>query len=85
MIKRIIVLAIVLTIAVLINYTEHHYTREVTVVEVDCQEVTVEDNQGNLWTFFGDGYTQGQAITVVMYDNTTDSRIVDDEIVRVKS
>lgn len=85
MIKRIIVLAIVLTIAVLINYTEHHYTREVTVVEVDCQEVTVEDNQGNLWTFFGDGYTQGQAITVVMYDNTTDSRIIDDEIVRVKS
>lgn len=85
MIKKMIMLAIVLTIAVLINYTEHHYTREVTVVDVDCIEVTVEDRQGHRWSFFGDGYTQGQEITVVMYDNTTDSRIVDDEIIRVKS
>ena len=78
-------LIVVLTIAVLINYIEHHYTREVKVVDVNCQEVTVEDKQGNLWAFFGDGYTEGQEITVVMYDNTTDSRITDDEIVRVKS
>lgn len=83
MIKRIIVLAIVLTIAVLINYTEHHYTREVVVREVDCLEVTVEDKQGHLWTLKGTDYTVDQEITVVMYDNAT-SIITDDEIVRVK-
>lgn len=83
MIKRIIVLAIVLTIAVLINYTEHHYTREVVVREVDCLEVTVEDKQGHLWTLKGTDYTVDQEMTVVMYDNAT-SIITDDEIVKVK-
>lgn len=62
-----------------------HYTREVTVVRVQEEEVTVQDNYNNLWTFYGTEYTEGQKITVVMYNNNTDSIITDDEIVRVKS
>ena len=82
------IIAILLTLtlfgAVIVGQSiEAHYTREVVVVEVQDQEVTVEDRQGHRWSFFGDGYTVDQEITVVMYDNHT-SIITDDEIVRVK-
>ena len=83
MLKRIIIATVVIIGLLTINYTEHHYTREVTVREVDCLEVTVEDKQGHLWTLKGTDYTVDQEITVVMYDNAT-TTITDDEIVRVK-
>ncbi len=84
MIKKITIALTIITIILLLNYTEHHYTREVTVIEVNNQEVTVEDSRGHQWVFFGEDYTVDQEVTVVMYDNTT-TKITDDEIVRVKS
>lgn len=83
MLKKIIIATVVIIGLLVFNYTEHHYTREVIVREVDCLEVTVEDKQGHLWTLKGTDYTVDQEITVVMYDNST-STITDDEIVRVK-
>jgi hypothetical protein len=83
MLKKIIIATVIIIGVLTLNYTEHHYTREVVVREVDCLEVTVEDKQGHLWTLKGTDYTVDQEITVVMYDNAT-SIITDDEIVRVK-
>lgn len=62
---------------------EAHYTREVTVVSVQDNQVTVEDNQGHLWSFIGEDCEKDQELTVVMYDNHT-SKIADDEIIKVK-
>ena len=62
---------------------EAHYTREVTVVSVQDNQVTVEDRQGRLWSFDGEGYEVDQEITVVMYDNHT-SKITDDKIIKIK-
>ena len=62
---------------------EAHYTRDVTVVSVQSSQITVEDNQGYLWSFVGEGYEKGQELTVVMYDNHT-SKIADDKIIKVK-
>ena len=78
----VIIVGTILCVLGKLNTTEAHYSREVKVVEVQDQEVTVEDRQGHCWSFFGDGYTVDQEITVVMYDNHT-SIITDDEIVRV--
>jgi hypothetical protein len=82
-ITTILIIIILLTMLGISNTVEAHYNREVVVTDVDCIEVTVEDEQGHLWSFFGSDYRVGQQLTVVMYDNHTDS-ITDDEIVRVK-
>ena len=83
MIKRImIVLTVIMMLGVLGHY-EHQYTRDVVVVDIQGQEVTVEDKQGNLWCFNGTDYTVDQKITVVMCDNYT-STIYDDIIKGVK-
>ena len=83
MIKRIlIVLAVVIVIGI-VGMIETTYTRDVVVTKVDCIEVTVQDKQGHHWSFYGDDYTVGQEITVVMNDNHT-SIITDDRIVDVK-
>lgn len=84
MIKRLIILTVILLFIGFIEHIETHYTRDVVVVEVQNQGVTVEDKQGNLWSFNGTDYTVDQEITVVMYDNHTGT-MYDDEIVKVKS
>lgn len=79
-----IALAIALFGAVALGQSyEAHYTREVTVVSVQDSKITVEDNQGYLWSFVGEGYEKDQELTVIMYDNHT-SKITDDEIIKVK-
>ena len=82
-IKRLLVLIAILLFIGFIGHIEAHYTREVTVIEVQDQEVTVKDKQGNLWCFNGTDYTVGQELVVVMYDNHT-STIYDDIIKGVK-
>lgn len=83
MIKKIALVVVAIVVIGLMGMIESTYTREVTVVEVDCIEVTVEDRQGHHWSFYGDDYTVGQEIVVVMNDQHTSS-IYDDTIVDVK-
>lgn len=83
MIKRIVIVLAVIIIIGLMGMIESTYTRDVVVTKVDCTEVTVQDKQGHHWSFYGDDYTVGQEITVVMNDNHT-SIITDDRIVDVK-
>ena len=64
-------------------FIEQHYTRTVEVVRVEGQEITVEDDYNHQWKFFGEGFEEGQEIKVLMNTNTTDSSILDDEIIRV--
>lgn len=64
-------------------FIEQHYTRTVEVVRVEGQEITVKDDYNHQWKFFGEGFEEEQRIKVLMNTNTTDSNILDDEIVRV--
>ena len=84
MIKRLIILTVILLFIGFIGHIETHYTREVVVVDIQGQEVTVEDKQGNLWSFKGTDYKIDQELVIVMYDNHTGTKY-DDEIVKVKS
>ena len=83
MIKRILIVVAIIMVLSVVGMLETTYTRDVVVTDVDCIEVTVEDRQGHRWSFYGDDYTVGQEITVVMNDNHT-SIITDDRIVDVK-
>ena len=83
MIKKIALVVVAIVVVGLMGMIESTYTRDVVVTKVDCIEVTVQDKQGHHWSFYGDDYTIGQEITVVMNDNHT-SIITDDKIIDVK-
>ena len=83
MIKKIALVVIAIVVIGLMGTIESTYTRDVTVTKVDCIKVTVQDKQGHYWSFYGDDYTVGQEITVVMNDQHT-SFIYDDTIINVK-
>ncbi len=59
------------------------YERQATVLHVWGDEVEAEDEQGNVWAFYGEGYERGQQVILVMSDNETIG-IYDDVILKVK-
>lgn len=67
-----------------INYIETHYNRVAIVTECKDDNVTVEDKQGNLFAFEGDGFKVGDEVVLEMYTNHTDNTIKDDEILNAK-
>ena len=55
-----------------IGYTEHRYTKEnCMVVMVEDNEITVEDNLGEWWTFYGEGFQKGDKVNLKMFDSCT--------------
>lgn len=81
--KKIMAILILIGLCCLAGYYEHNYTREVEVINVQGCDVTVADNYGHEWKFFGDGYKVGEIITVRMNTNCTTNTVIDDEITGV--
>lgn len=79
-----IVLVVLLSIAfVVVSTSSANYTKEVEVVEVENDVVTIVDNQGMEYSFFGDGFEVGETITVEMNINHTEQTREDDTVKRV--
>lgn len=88
--RKIIPIVIVIIMFLCVGWLsnqEHTYTREVTVHSVECDTVTVVDNNYIVWSYQCDDTVDtslvGKTITVVMNDNYTDSNIKDDKIVDI--
>lgn len=64
---------------------ETHYTRIAEVVSAKGSSITVLDNSDHYWTFEGDGYAEGDKVSLKMFTNYTDDNIYDDEIISVKT
>lgn len=63
------------------NQQKHLYPLSTTVTEIENDTVTVEDSNGNLWSFNGvEDWQVGDGCALIMHDNST-SEIVDDTIV----
>ena len=64
---------------------ECHYAIKAKVVSINSydESVTVVDEDGEIWTFYGDGYKLGEKITLEMDSKGTNS-IYDDEVVDVR-
>ena len=58
------------------------YTRDVVVTEYNDGLVSVVDDNGEKWQFFGDDFIPGQRIQVV-FDNNSTSDLYDDAIINV--
>lgn len=90
--RKIIPIVIVIIMLLCVGWLgnqEHTYTRTVTVHSVECDTVTVVDNNYNVWKCTSKDSTidtslVGKTITVVMNDNYTDSNIKDDKIIGIK-
>jgi uncharacterized protein YxeA len=80
--KTMIILILILITCGWTSYHTHHYSRQATVVDIECIYVTAKDNTGHYWTFDGTGYYVGQEVTLKMYDNHTDN-IRDDSVIDV--
>lgn len=67
------------------NFSQKENIRaaEAAVVFTENDVVTVEDNDGNLWKFYGNGFVVGEKIVVIFSDNNTSS-IEDDKIIGVE-
>lgn len=66
------------------NQQKHLYPLTTTVTETDNDTVTVEDSNGNIWSFDGaEDWEVGDGCALIMDDNST-SEIVDDVIISAK-
>lgn len=66
------------------NQISHLYPLTTTVTEIKNNTVTVEDSNGNLWSFDGaEDWEVGDGCALIMDDNST-SEIVDDVIISAK-
>ena len=83
MIKRLLIAVAVILAIGIVGGMETRYTREVTVIDVQGDVVKVMNDRGIVWTFEGEGFVEGQEITVVM-DTQHTTKIKDDKIIRVK-
>ena len=69
-----------ITLERLINNT---YIREGVVVAThsSTEEVIIVDTTGNEWRFYGVGYMEGDAVTMIM-DNNKTNNIINDDIIQ---
>lgn len=66
------------------NQQKHLYPLTTTVTEIKNDTVTVEDSNGNIWSFDGaEDWEVGDGCALIMDDNST-SEIIDDKIISAK-
>lgn len=86
----VIITAIIMAIAIItitctacgVMHKTNAYTRttEGTIIEVNNDVVVVETEDGNIWEFYGEGYTVGQTVTVTFSNNGSPDFVKDDTI-----
>nr|DAR20345.1 MAG TPA: hypothetical protein [Caudoviricetes sp.] len=63
------------------NQFSHLYPLSTVVTEINNDIVTVEDSNGNIWSFNGvEDWQVGDCCALIMHDNST-SEIIDDTII----
>lgn len=66
------------------NQISHFYPLSTTVTEIENDTVTIEDSNGNLWSFDGaEDWQVGDGCALIMYDNST-REIIDDTIISTR-
>lgn len=67
------------------NQQKHLYPLTTTVTQINNDTVTVEDSNGNLWSFDGaEDWCVGDGCALIMHDNSTSEIIIDDTIISAK-
>lgn len=80
---RAIIITFVLMCGIANAKADNTYTLNATVTDVDSGVVTCVDTDGNVWSFYGDGYNVDEMIILVMDTNHT-TTIYDDMIIDIQ-
>lgn len=88
-IKNIIISVIAFTAIVLLlskaGYWETHYITTGNIIAIENNTMLICDKEGELWRYdIVNNLTIGDEVKLVMWNNTTDINIHDDEIVEIK-
>ncbi len=87
-IYSIILVAVFVAILTLCYHIETTYTREARVITIEGKEITFLDENNNLWIWEKEDneqeYKENEAVVLKMNTKGTDTKVEDDEIVRVK-
>ena len=67
----------------LISEVENHYKMTGYVIETNNDEILIEDITGNIWAIFDGDFHVGDKVRVTFFNNYTDNKRVDDEIIEV--
>jgi hypothetical protein len=76
------VLAII-TLKYATYYSTHYTLKDCKVVETSGDEITVEDTKGELWCFYGDNFSIGDTLDVIMDNNNTMGVYTDDKVEKI--
>lgn len=63
--------------------SERYRVESGVVDSIKNSSVTVYDISGNLWQFYGEGFTEGQIVRIT-FDTMNTETIYDDEIIKVE-
>lgn len=84
MMKKIIITILIMIVFCGVCHFEHNYTREDCEVIQKCDGIiTVVDQCGFTWDYYGSDAKVGQRVDLKMYDNLTSAYIFDDEIMDI--
>lgn len=80
--KHIFVTIVTIIILAVISLNSTLYLTNATVIDVADDLVTVEDDNGNVWAFYGTDYQINDSLKCV-FDGKNTTTIYDDEIVNI--
>lgn len=63
--------------------SERYRVESGVIDSIKNSSVTVYDISGNLWQFYGEGFTEGQTVRIT-FDTMNTETIYDDEIIKVE-
>lgn len=79
----ILFISVIILVPAIAETIENYYSMNGVIINVNSDEVSVEDSTGNIWTFFEKGYSIGDEVRIIFFNNHTDNTRVDDKIMRV--
>ena len=68
----------------LYNTIDNTYSMDAEVVEINQDLITIEDTTGYLYSFYGNGFSNGDKVKVTFDAKGTISNRIDDEIKKIK-
>lgn len=67
----------------IVGYYENHYTKTMTVTDIDKNTVYLVDSQGEEWSIYANNVKVNDKVKVLIFTNNTDNKITDDKIEKI--
>lgn len=81
-VKVILITILAIVAFLIVGHIESHYTTMATVTYTNSDGyITAIDEDGEVWAFYGDNFSNGDKVKLTFFTNCTDT-IHDDEIVK---